>query len=70
MIKLGISIVRIKAITLNDNIVAAYFYIKDEVTLFAPINLETECDSLNSEQSILIILSFYTPHLILNINKY
>ena len=34
-------IVRIKAITLNDTLVAAYFYIKDEVTLFAPINLET-----------------------------
>lgn len=34
-------IVRIKAITLNNHIVAAYFYIKDEVTLFAPINLET-----------------------------
>ena len=34
-------IVRIKAITLNNKIVAAYFYIKDEVTLFAPINLET-----------------------------
>ena len=37
----NLDIVRIKAITLNDTIVAAYFYIKDEITLFAPINLET-----------------------------
>lgn len=35
------NIVRIKTITLNNKIVASYLYIKDDVELIAPINIET-----------------------------